>query len=258
MKLPTLIMVLPAYNEEGNLGPLVENLEAVFYSLSCLGYERRYVIVDDGSTDGTPRVLAELQNTLPITVIRHEPNQGLGATIRDGLKKACEIAGDEDVVFTMDADNTHPAGLLKPMTQLVQEGNDVVIGSRYRAGSRVVGLSRWRALMSWGARVLFQLIFPIPGVRDYTCGYRAHRAQVLKEAFRVYGDRFVEHSGFQCMADILLRLSRLRVIMNEVPMILRYDQRQGTSKMRVGRTVFQTMTLLLKRRFERGPREVRG
>lgn len=87
MKLPTLIMVLPAYNEEGNLGPLVENLEAVFYSLSCLGYERRYVIVDDGSTDGTPRVLAELQNTLPITVIRHEPNQGLGATIRDGAEK---------------------------------------------------------------------------------------------------------------------------------------------------------------------------
>jgi len=153
----------------------------------------------------------------------------------------------------MDADNTHPAGLMVRMVHRIIEGNDLVIASRYRRGARVVGLSRFRKLMSIGARVLFTLVFPIPGVRDYTCGYRAYRAAVLQEAFRRYGDAFIEQRGFQCMADILLRLGRMRVLMTEVPMILRYDLKGGDSKMRVGTTVGQTLKLMIKRRFETSP-----
>ena len=255
MNPPKLFMVLPAYNEAENLGPLLENLERAFGVLVRLGHERSYVIVDDGSTDATPTLLADIARTLPVTMIRHDPNLGLGFTIRDGLKRASELADEEDIICSMDADNTHPASLLIRMVQLVQEGNDVVIASRYRPGARTVGLSLWRSLMSWGARILFQLIFPIAGVRDYTCGYRAYRAGVLKRAFACYGDRFVEYAGFQCMSDILLKLSRLPIIMNEVPMILRYDRKRGVSKMRVGQTVVQTLKLLLKRRFERPPQE---
>lgn len=243
-------MVLPAYNEGPNLRRLLASLELVFGRLERVGHEHAYVIVDDGSRDSTPRILEELQASLPLNVITHDPNQGLGPTIRDGLKRASELAGDNDIIFAMDADNTHPAGLMIRMTDMILEGNDVVIASRYRRGSRVVGVNWCRRLMSSGARVMFQTIFPIPGVRDYTCGYRAYRASVLKRAFAQYGDRFVEDRGFQCMADILLRLSRMGVIINEVPMILRYDLKGGQSKMRVGRTVLNTINLLLKRRFE--------
>lgn len=246
---PTLYMVLPAYNEAENLPALLERLEEVFAVLERQGHDHAYVIVDDGSKDETPEILERFASRLPITVITHSPNQGLGPTIRDGLRKASEMADPGDLVFSMDADNTHPAGLLVRMTQAIREGNDVVIASRYRSGSRVVGLSAFRKLMSVGARLLFQVTFPIPGVRDYTCGYRAYRAAVLQEAFRRHGDSFIEHQGFQCMADILLKLSRLDPIMCEVPMILRYDLKKGESKMRVGTTVLNTLKLLARRRF---------
>lgn len=249
----TLYMVLPAYNEADNLPTLLADLETVFARLLQLGHRRRYVIVDDGSTDGTPELLRDCRTRLPMEVITHAPNQGLGPTIRDGLLRASRDADEGDIILSMDADNTHPAGLIPRMVERVLEGNDVVIASRYRYGSRIVGLSRFRRLMSFAARLLFRCVFPIAGVRDYTCGCRAYRAAVLKEAFRRYGPSFVEHRGFQCMADILLRLSRLGVIVSEVPMVLRYDRKAGESKMRVGRTVLSTIRLMFARRFEKPP-----
>jgi dolichol-phosphate mannosyltransferase len=71
----------------------------------------------------------------------------------------------------------------------------------------------------------------------------------VRLAFKRYGAAFVEHSGFQCMADILVRLARLGAIVDEVPLVLRYDRKRGESKMRVARTVLQTLRLLVVRRF---------
>ena len=242
-------MVLPAYNEEADLPGLLENLENVFAILARKGFDREYVIVDDGSQDATGQIIRDHQQRLPITVITHNPNLGLGITIRDGLQKAAQLSCDNDIILAMDSDNTHPSGLMIRMVQMILEGNDVVIASRYRTGSRVVGLSWFRKCLSTGARILFQLTFPIRGVRDYTCGYRAYKASVIKQAFQRYGDNFVEYSGFQSMADILLKISRLNVTINEVPMILRYDRKGGASKMQVGETVINTLKLLFKRRF---------
>ena len=249
-RVPKLFMVLPAYNEEAGLPSLLDNLESVFEILRRNGHQRSYVIVDDGSRDRTAAILQEYQHDLPIEIITHVTNQGLGQTILDGLRRASELALPRDIIFTMDADNTHPAGLMARMTQRILEGNDVVIGSRYRRGARVMGLSWFRRMMSFGARMLFSMLFPIPGVRDFTCGYRAYRASVIQEAFRLYGDAFIEHRGFQCMADILLKLGRMGLIMTEIPMILRYDLKGGASKMRVGATVGLTLKLIIKRRYE--------
>lgn len=251
---PSIIfIVLPAFNEERNLSSLISSIEIALEHLRRLGHERAYVAVDDGSTDRTYDILEEFKQNLPMTIVRHQTNQGLGRTIRDGLKQASELANDHDVVFAMDADNTHPAGLLIRMTQMIFEGNDIVIASRYRPGARVIGLSAYRRLMSYGARMLFRLVLPIPGVRDYTCGYRAYRAALLKEAFRVYGDALVSKRGFQCMSELLIRLSTLGPVITEAPMILRYDNKKGTSKMRVAQTIAGTLKLMLECRLHKMP-----
>ncbi len=250
MSVAKIIVVLPAYNEADNLETLINDLERTLRSLRGLGYEWTYLVVDDGSGDETPSILRDLQTKLPLEVITHERNQGLGVTIRDGLWHAAKAARNDDVVITMDADNTQPPGLMAAMVQKIREGNDVVIASRYRQGARVVGLRWHRRLMSTGARILFQLILPIAGVRDYTSGYRAYSGSALKKGFEVYGSRLVSQKGFQCMAEVLIRLSSLNLVMNEVPMVLRYDQKGGESKMRVGSTVLQTLKLILIRRFE--------
>ncbi len=239
-------IVLPAYDEERDLETLLHSIDESMFEA---GLVYRVVVVDDGSTDGTAAIAARCAAELPIHLERHEVNQGLGATIRDGLVKAAEMARAGDLVVTMDADNSHTPELILRMVRLAREGHDVVIASRYRPGSRVRGVSRGRRVLSWVGNWVFRLLFPIPGVRDYTCGYRVYRASLLQRVVERRGREFFEQEGFQCMVDILLKLRGEDLIFGEVPLILRYDLKTGGSKMQVGRTARKTLALIWKRRF---------
>src|SRR5215468_1127851 len=243
-----VLVVLPAYNEEKGLGVLLQRLDQ---SMHEDGLPYQIIVVDDGSSDTTGRIAAHYADYMPIQVERHEVNLGLGATIRDGLRAAVSLARDDDVIVVMDADNTHTPGLIRNMIRVVREGADVVVASRYQSGSYIRGVPLHRKALSLAARFAFHLSFPIAGVRDYTCGYRAYRASVLAEAFRRYGDDFVNQEGFQCMVDILIKLRRMDLIFREVPLILRYDLKGGVSKMKVARTIRRTLALMFRRRLGR-------
>lgn len=243
-----VLVVLPAYNEEQNIGGLLDRIADALEE-ARLPYE--VIIVDDGSRDRTAEIIERYREQMPVNLYRHEVNQGLGATIRDGLYIASKTAADNDVVITMDADETHTPGLILRMVHMIREGHDVVIASRYQPGARVMGVSLFRRFLSFGASMLFRVVFHTSGVRDFTCGFRAYRGSVLHQAIATYGDEFVESSGFQCMVDILLKLRGLKVIFGEVPMILRYDLKQGQSKMRILQTIRNSLVLLVRRRFGR-------
>jgi dolichol-phosphate mannosyltransferase len=244
-----VIITLPAFNEESTLPPL---LYALREAMSENEIDYRVVIVDDGSTDGTAKVVEDLQAEMPITLIAHEHNRGLGDSIRTGLLHALEDSGDRDIIVTMDSDNTHTPGLIARMVRGIREGNDVVIASRYQPGAHVKGVPRYRRVLSTCASLAFRLLFPTPNVRDFTSGYRAYRAGVLKQAFATYGESFVGQSGFSCMVDVLLKLRELDAIMSEVPLVLRYDLKVGISKMLVLRTIRDTLRLMFVRRFGGG------
>jgi len=97
--------------------------------------------------------------------------------------------------------------------------------------------------------VLFKIMFSIPGIRDYTCGYRAYRAGLLQDVI-ASDPAFFDQDGFQVMVDILLKLRRDKdLIFGEVPLILRYDLKEGSSKMDVGGTIRSTLALMWRRRF---------
>jgi len=243
---------VPAYDEEANIGGLLESIEP---ALAPFRIPYRIVVVDDGSTDGTAAVLAAKRAVMPqLEVLTHAPNQGLGASIRDGLLRAASQAKPDDVVVSMDADETHAPGLIPSMLDRIDAGSDVVVASRYRPGSKIVGLARYREWLSVGASWLFRSAFPTRGLRDYTCGYRAYRASALQQAIATYGTGFFDQPGFQCMVDIVLKMRRLPVTFSEVPLVLRYDRKKSASKMRVLRTVAATGRLLMRRRFEAGPK----
>jgi dolichol-phosphate mannosyltransferase len=240
-----VLVVLPAFNEEENLGTLLEQIDEALYA-ERLDYE--VIVVDDGSKDGTLAVAQAHARHMPIRIERHLVNQGLGATMRDGLRAAVTMAGPNDVVVAMDADNTHKPGLIRAMLSVIREGYDVVIASRYQSGAVVRGVPFLRRVLSSAASLLFRLVFPITGVKDYTCGYRAYRASLLRAAFDKYGDQFVNQEGFQCTVDLLLKLSMMGAICRELPFVLRYDLKGGVSKMRVARTIRRTLGLMLRRR----------
>ncbi len=152
----------------------------------------------------------------------------------------------------MDCDNTQPPKLLKEMVTLAEQNNlDIVVASRYQKGAAVKGLSAYRVMLSQGASFLFQAIAPIPGIKDYTCGFRLYRRSFLEKLTNTYGEQLFTQEGFSCMADILLKSRRLHPRAAEVAMLLRYDEKLGQSKMKVVKTIGLTVDLLLRHLLER-------
>lgn len=243
-----IVLALPAFNESANIDPLFERIAAVraetLPQLSVLLY-------DDGSQDDT-RAKAEAwqgRRALPVRVIGLKENRGLGAALLALIQDFCgPAAGGQPgatAMALMDCDDTmDPRQLAEMWRKLHAEALDVVVASRYRRGATVTGVSAWRRLMSRGARVLFGLLHPIPGVRDYSCGYRLYRRDLLQRACAAWGEQLVAQRGFASMVEVLLKLARLRARMAEVPLRLRYDQKRGASKMPVSDNAARLLKLM--------------
>jgi dolichol-phosphate mannosyltransferase len=238
-------VVIPAFNEEENLPPL---LEGVAHALREAGAEFTIVVVDDGSEDGTRRVAEASVERISVQVIGHECNRGLAEAVKTGFRAALAQADGGDVVVTMDGDNTHPTQLLPTMLQEIENGADLVIASRYARGGMEEGVPPVRRLLSRGIGVLMSLRFGLHGVKDYSSGYRAYRVALLGAGVRRYGDALIEAPGFTVMAELLVKLWALRPRIAEVPLHLRYDRKRGASKMRLRRTIAEYLVLLLSRR----------
>ena len=253
-----IYVIFPAYNEEKVIGPTLRALAD-----AVRGHESEYhvVLVDDGSADRTiaeaQRAIDDTGGKLPLTVLKHEVNRGLGAGLRTGIYWCLDLAGDDDVIVTLDADNTHPPAMIPTLVARVREGNDVSIASRYRSGAEVHGVPGYRRALSDVGRLVFQSLYPIPGVRDYTCCFRAYRVPVLRRARMVYGDELCTARGFEAVMDLLLRLGPLGVRVSEIGFVLDYGERVGQSKMKVLKTIRSTVALLARRRWERMTRYTR-
>lgn len=242
-------IVLSAFNESVPLGELLPQLT------ESLGFERQdytVYVVDDGSTDGTDKVVVNYsRKDKRVKLIKHSKNFGLAQAIDTGFRNVIKNSQKNDILITMDADNTHLPGLISRMVRLIYEGHDVVISSRFVAGSRVRGVPFSRRLLSRAGNILFRLLFPIQGVKDYTSGYRAYRVGLIKQAIDFYGKDFLSEKGFSCMVDILLKLKHFDPLCTEVPMILRYDQKVGKSKMNVALTIKESIFLIARYSFDR-------
>ncbi|MCX7044363.1 MAG: glycosyltransferase family 2 protein [Candidatus Sumerlaeota bacterium] len=238
----SLFVCLPCFNEERSLPPLLEKFAALKERLS---EPLQLIAVDDGSADKTQSVLRESAKILPLQVVVHERNHGLGPAIISGLRAALALSKDDgDAIVCMDADDTHDPDYIPLMMERMRAGADVVIASRYQSGSRQVGVPFFRAVLSAGARLIFRFLLPIPGVRDYTCGYRAYRAGLLRRAMDVFGERLIERRGFACTDEILIKLSALTSRIEEIPFILRYDQKRGRSSLPLFETILATIKLI--------------
>jgi len=250
-----ILVVLPAYNEQDAIAPLIEQIRSV--ARKRFIEPVKIIVVDDGSTDETAARVRALEDESTL-LVQHPQNRGLGEAVKTGLLRALDMAAEDDIIVTMDADNTHPPGLLPRMIATLEGGNDVVIASRYQPGARVVGLSHFREFLSAGMRWLFQILLPIRGVRDYSCGYRAYQAKILRRAFDRWGNDFISHSGFSCMVDILLKLNRLGAVITEAPLVLHYENKRGKSKMNVSRTIRETLRLAWRERLQRNREQKSG
>jgi dolichol-phosphate mannosyltransferase len=240
-----IIIGLPAYNEQVALPKIFEKIQML---REKMGDVIHMVVVNDGSKDGTERILKELSRQHSfISYINHASNQGLGQAMNTLFNHVIEHHQDSDILFTFDADNTHNPNLIPEMARKLKVENlDLVIASRFTSGGKEIGLSVLRKLFSRGAKLFFKLFFPIHNVHDYSSGYRGYSIQYLKKAIQIYNGKLITSNGFECMAEIAARFSKIGVNASEYPLVLEYNLKEGKSKMRVLRTILGYFALIYK------------
>lgn len=235
-----IVIVLPAYNEEEAIGNLLQRIDN---SMSELPDRYTIIVVDDGSTDNTAAVAKSHARKLPVQVVSHEANKGLAAALRTGLTRACEMTASDDIVVTMEGDNTNdPRHIATMLRKLGEEDLDVVVASPFARGGQFVVPFR-RAVLSRGANMLLGMLFPLKGVTCRTGLYRIYRAPIIHDGFAYYGERFIESTGFTSVAEILLKLSRLTSKVGEIPITHIYPSNRKSS-MKVSRTIADYLDLI--------------
>jgi dolichol-phosphate mannosyltransferase len=128
-----------------------------------------------------------------------------------------------------------------------------VICSRFVDGGDDTTAPFGRRMLSRGAGALFRHTLDVDGVRDFTSGFRAYRATLLRRAAEHWGERLVEEQGFACMVELLLKLRHCDPVISEVPLPLRYDRKKSVSKLRLRRTMGQYAKLLVRDRLSPAP-----
>lgn len=239
------VIGLPAYNEEKNIAKLLDKINNL---KPALGNRLHVIIVNDGSTDGTEAVLRRYEEQYGyINYINHPRNMGLGNVMNTIFQYAACNFNDQDILITFDADNTHNPNIIPYMIDVLNSKHlDIVIASRFAKGGKEIGLSRIRKIYSRGAMVFCRLIFHIDNVRDYSCGYRAYNIGYLKKLITTYGGKLVSSRGFECMVEILSKAGKLGVNVDEYPLVLEYNLKEGQSKMHIIKTIMGYMRLALK------------
>lgn len=240
-----ILILLPAYNEEESLPRLLPKIKT---TMAVLKEEYRILVCNDGSRDKTQEMLEDYATSLPLEIIRHKINRGLGESSRDLFERAAEIAGVGDVIIRLDCDDTHEPEYIPALIEKVRQGYDVVIASRFEPGGGQKGVNGYRAFISRSANVFMKIFFPIPGLKEYSCGFRGYRSEKIKEAIGFYGNNFIQLKGlgFTCTLEKLVKLKLIGARFGEVPFMLRYDQKQSDSKMVSSITTlgYLVMTLL--------------
>lgn len=247
-----LYILLPAYNEEKSLHDLLPKINESMKSWKNMDFH--IIVCDDGSTDKTNEILMEYQKKLPMTIILHKYNRGLGETSRDMFEKAAEISSAGDFIIRMDCDNTHEPLYMMKMVEMIKQGFDVVIASRFEPGGGQKGLSSYRKIISRLANIFMKIFFPIRDVKEYSCGFRAYRAELIKHALKVYGNNFIQLKGigFTCTLEKLIKLNLVGARFAEIPFVLKYNQKKSPSKMVTSITTFGYFTLVIMYRWPWG------
>lgn len=225
-----IFILLPAFNEENSFGPLIKSLSETMES-----EKRDYhiIICNDGSTDNSVEVLEKLKETYTFEVISHKINRGLGETARDLFERAAELSDDDDYIVRLDADNTHEAQFILKMINKIDEGFDVVTASRFQKGGGQHGVSGYRAFISYSAQIFMKHMFGFKGMKEFSCGFRAYKASIIKKAISFYGNHFIQLKGlgFTGTLEKLLKLRMIGATFSEVGFQLRYDKKTSPSKM---------------------------
>jgi dolichol-phosphate mannosyltransferase len=234
-------IVLPTYNERDNLQHALERIREV-----ADGHDLQLhtLIVDDNSPDGTGELADRLAGEYPdVEVLHRTGKEGLGKAYLAGFRHA--LAGGADLLFEMDADLSHDASYLPHFVRLIDEGADLVIGSRYVRGGGVENWTLSRKAISRSGCLYAQTVLGLP-YHDLTGGFKCFRRRVLE----TIDLDVIDTKGYGFQIEMTYRAHKLGFRIVELPIIF-VDRKVGESKMS-NDIVVEAMVNVWRLRFDRG------
>jgi len=236
------LIIIPTYNEK-------ENIENIIRKIFSLEKSFHILVVEDGSPDGTAKIVKNLQNEFNDSLYIEERSGklGLGTAYIHGFKWA--LNHDYQYIFEMDADFSHnPDDLIKLYNACDKQGGDVSIGSRYVNGVNIVNWPMSRLLMSFFASKYVKLITGMP-INDATAGFKCYKRKVL-ETINFNKIQFV---GYAFQIEMKFKSWKYGFNIVEIPVIFT-DRTQGDSKMSSGifmEAIFGVIQMKLKSLFRK-------
>jgi dolichol-phosphate mannosyltransferase len=211
------LVIIPTFNE-------IENIQRMLDTVMSLEPEFNVLVVDDGSPDGTAKVVKENQKKHDrIHLLERSGKLGLGTAYIAGFHWALERG--YDLIYEMDCDFSHNPNDLVRLREACMNGAGVAVGSRYTRGGKVSNWPVGRILMSYFASVYVNTILWL-GVRDSTAGFKCYRREVLE---RIDLSR-IQFIGYAFQIEMKYNARQLGFSIEEVPITF-IDRELGTSKM---------------------------
>lgn len=227
-------IVVPLFNEQENVGFLRGTLDGLAAQLRGR-YALHFVLVDDGSTDGTVQALErEFGSRSDAKIVRVSPNQGVAAAILTGIR-----ASSDPIVCSIDCDCSYDPAALEEMLPLI-EGADLVTASPYHRDGRVVNVPHWRLFLSHNLSRAYRLLLG-RRIATYTSCFRVYRRSSIEGIE-------LDEGGFLGIAELLVRLCLGGGVVREHPATLE-SRLLGASKMKTLRVIAGHLRLLARLAF---------
>lgn len=229
-KATDIAIVIPTYNEAENIEDLVREIHKVLPGCDI-------IVVDDNSPDGTAALVNDIRDPKVRLIVRNKKN-GRGGAVLAGIKYALESRKNYQKIIEMDADFSHdPIHLVEILDK--SQDCDIVVGSRYTAGSEIVNWSVQRKVFSFLANRFAAFLLKVP-ISDYTNGYRCY----FREAAKSIPLDKIDASGYIVLSEIAVWLHKKGFAFGEVP-IKFVNRQRGVSKLS-SKEVLSALTGIMK------------
>lgn len=241
-----IFVVTPIFNEKENIPRLIKSFQNITEKFES---KFNFIIVDDGSTDGTIEEINRLKDSLNIVVLNYGCNKGPGYAFATGFEYLVNKITPNDIVVTMEGDNTSRIETLHLMIErLRREKIDCVLASPYAYGGGITNTGFLRTFLSHVANTFIKEMLGIRGIHTMSSFFRVYDAKLIMKLQEVYQPRILMMNGFESMIELLKKIILLDASISEMSMKLDTSLRQGKSKMKIMKTIFGYFSLYFKQK----------
>lgn len=241
-----IYIITPIFNEKENIPSLIESFHDITNKFENGIF---FIVVDDGSTDGTIDEIERLKNDLNITVLNYGRNMGPGYAFGTGFEYVSTRLNPNDIVVTMEGDNTSRIETLYTMIErLKREKLDCVLASPYAYGGGIRNTSFIRTVLSHIANTFIKEMLGIRGIHTMSSFFRVYDAKLIIKLQKIFSPRIITMNGFESMIELLKKIIMTKATISEISMDLDTSLRKGKSKMKVLKTIIGYLFLYFEKK----------